>query len=286
MFVTNAGVRNLLHTGDWNSTADRVRLLAMTDFLNHAGAADGSQFGAWNPATAANRAVGLAATGARAVIASGRRAALGADWARNLFGFGYPVTCADFDLASFGDWLADRVADIAVAGFGFGFVGGAADFPALRFVNRLADRAADVAVAGLIAGLTNGAADVAVASLIARLADGAADVAVAGLEARLTDRTADIAITGLVARLADGVALVPIAGFGDITGAGDRNLLRALLVNGAAAVIRLLFPDRFTNRLVTGTAAALGSAIRTAGRTGCGGAAFRAGCSAVERFDS
>lgn len=276
----------MLHTGDRNSTADRVRLLAVTDFLDHSGAADGSHFGAWNPATAANRAVGLAAAGAGAVIASGRRAALGADGARDLFGFGYPVTRADFDLTSFGHWLADRVADVAVAGFGFGFVGGAADFPALGFVNRLADRAADITVAGLIAGLANRAADVAIAGLVARLTDGAADVAVAGLEAGLTDCAADIAITGLVARLADGVALVPIAGFGDVTGAGNRHLLRALLVNGAAAVIGLLFPDGFTNRLVTGTAAALGSAISTARRTGCGGAALRAGCSAVERFDS
>jgi len=226
----------------------------MTDFLNHAGAADGSQFGAWNPATAADRTIRLAAAGAGAVVASRRCAGLWANRARDLLGFGDPITRADFDLSGFGHWLADGVTDIAVAGFGFRLVGGAADFAALGFVNRLTDRTADVAVAGL--------------------------------EARLTDRTADIAITGLVARLADGVALIAIARFGDVAGAGDRNLLRALFIDSTAAVIGLLFPDGFTNRLVTGTAASLGGAVGTAGRTGCGRAAFRAGCSAVERFDS
>ena len=99
LFVANTGVRNLLHTGDWNSTADRVRLLAVTDFLNHTGAADRSHFRSRNPATAADRTVGLAATGAGAVIASRRVAGLGANGARDLLRFGDPITCANFNLA-------------------------------------------------------------------------------------------------------------------------------------------------------------------------------------------
>ena len=276
----------MLHAGYWNSSADRVRLLAVTNFLNHTSAADRPHFGSWNPATAADRTIRLAAAGAGAVVASRRCAGLWANRARDLLGFGDPITRADFDLSGFGHRLADGVTDIAVAGFGFRLVGGAADFAALGFVNRLADRAADVAVAGLIAGLANRAADIAVAGLVARLANRAADIAVACLEARLADGAADITIARLVARLADSVALIAIARFGDVAGAGDRNLLRALFVDSTAAVIGLLFPDGFTNRLVTGTAASLGGAVGTAGRTGCGRAAFRAGCSAVERFDS
>jgi len=283
LFVTDTGVRNLLDAGNRHTTADRVRLLAVTNFLNHAGAADRSHLGAWHPATAGHRTERLWAAGAGARI-TGRRSTgvLWADGARNLLRFRHPITGADFNLSAFGHWLADGVTDVAIAGFRFRLVAGAADFTAFRFVNRLADRAADVAVAGLVAGLANRAADIAIAGLVARLANRAADIAVAGLEAGLANCAADIAIAGLIAGLADGVTFVTIAGFVHIACARDRNLLGALFVNRAAAVVRLLFPDGFTNRLVPGSAAALGGAVRTTRRTGIGRAALRAGRSTVE----
>jgi hypothetical protein len=62
LFVADARVRNLLHARDRNSAADRVRLLAMTHFLNHPGTADCSHFGARHPAFTADCPCRLAAT--------------------------------------------------------------------------------------------------------------------------------------------------------------------------------------------------------------------------------
>ena len=64
LFVADTGVRHLLHTGDGNSAADRVRLLAVANFLHHASATDRSHFGARHPALAADGASRLAAPGA------------------------------------------------------------------------------------------------------------------------------------------------------------------------------------------------------------------------------
>ena len=289
MFVANAGVRNLLHAGDWHAAADRIRLLAVTNFLHHASAADRSHLGARHPAAAADGASRLAAAGAggRAAGVAGRCTGwLSTDGSGNLLGLGDPVTRADFDLLGLGHWLAGRVADIAVTGFGFGLISRAADFAALGLIDRFADRAADIAVAGLIAGLANRAADIAIAGLIAGLADRAADIAIAGLEAGLANRAADIAIAGLIAGLADRVALVAIAGLIDVAIAGYGNLLAALFVNGAAAIDRLLFVDSFSHGLIAGSAAALGRQEVAARSTGVGGTASCAGRSAIEGFDS
>src|SRR5690606_22023350 len=87
----------------------------------------------------------------------------------------------------FRDRLADRVADVLVAGLGLGAVLRAADGLVAGVVHRPSDRVAAVAVAGLVDRLADRVADVAVAGLVARLADGAGDGAVAGLVVRHTD---------------------------------------------------------------------------------------------------
>jgi hypothetical protein len=56
LFPTNAGIRNLLRVAFGNSSADRVRLLAVMDFLFHSCAGDRSHFGARNPFAAGDRA--------------------------------------------------------------------------------------------------------------------------------------------------------------------------------------------------------------------------------------
>ena len=284
MFVADAGVRNLLDAGHGDAAADGVRLLTMTGFLNHPGAADVSGFNSWDPTSAANRAEGLAATTAGGA-GTGTWSGTGHLWiARNLLGLGHPVASANLNLLGFGHRLADGVADVFVAGFRFCTVGGAADFAALGFVDRLADRAADVAIAGLEARLTDGATDFAVASLVARFANGAADIAVAGLEARFTNGAADIAVASLVARLADRIAFVSVAGFVDIARASHGNLFAALFVHSTTAVIGLRFPNGFANGFVTRSAALLGGAVGTSRSTGVRWAALRASGTAVKGF--
>jgi hypothetical protein len=256
----------LLDAGHWHATADRVGLLAMTGFLNHASAADIAGFGAWHPFSAADGTESLAST---ATSGAGAGTWSRTAWiTRNLLCLGHPITGANLNLTSFGHWFADGVADVFVASFRFGAVAGAADFAALGFVNWLADRTADIAVARLEARLTDGAADIAVAGLVARLTNRAADIAVARLEARLTDGAADITVARLIARLANRIAFVAVAGLVDVTSAAHGNLLAALFVDGATAIVGLLFPDGLTNRLVTSSAALLGGAVRTAGIAG------------------
>ena len=287
MFVANAGVRDLLHAGDWNTAADRVGLLAVTDFLHHASAADRAHFGARHPPAAANRASRLAAAGAggRATI-GGSGTSRGTDRSRNLLGLRHPVARADFDLLGLRHRLADRVAHVAVASFGFGLVGRAADFAVLGFIDRLADRAANIAVTGLVAGLANRAADIAVTGLVAGLADCAADIAVARLETGLANRAADIAVARLVAGLADRIALVAIARLINVASAGHGDLLGTLFVNSPAAIDRLLFVDGFPHRFIAGSAAAFGRQEIAARGTRIGGAASCAGRSAIEGFHS
>jgi hypothetical protein len=260
LFVADAGVRNLLDAGHWHAATNRVRLLTVTDFLNHASAANIACFNSWNPASAADSAEGLASAtsgGAGAGTWSGTA------WiTRNLLRFGDPITSANLNLLRFGHRLADGVADVLVAGFRFGAVAGAADFAALGFVNWFADRAADIAVASLEARLTNRAADVAVTGLVARFTNGTADIAVARLEARLANGAADISVARLIARLADRVAFVAVAGLVDVARAAHGNLLAALFIDGATAIVSLRFPDGLTNRLVTCSAASLSSTIR------------------------
>ena len=266
LFVADAGVRNLLDAGDWHAAADRVGLLAVTDFLNHASAADVAGFSSWHPASAADGAEGLAGT---ATGGAGAGTWSSTAWiTRNLLRFGDPIAGANLNLTSFSHGLADSVTNVFVASFRFGAVAGAADFAALGFVNGLADRAADIAIARLEARLTDGAADFAVTSLVARFTNRTADVAIAGLEARLADRAADVAVASLIARLANSVAFVAVAGLVDVTSAGHGDLFTALFVNGAAAIVGLWLPDGFTNRLVTRSAALLGGAIRTTGIAG------------------
>ena len=282
LFVANAGVGDLLHAGDRHTAADRVGLLAMNDFLNHSRAADRSHFGTGHPAAAADRTIRLAASGAGARRPATRTGVLWADRSGNLLRFRDPIAGANLDLATFRDRLANRMADIAVAGFGFRLVGGAADFAALGFVDGPAGRAGDIAVAGLVARFADGAADIAIAGLVARLADRATDIAVARLEARFADCAADIAVAGLVARLADRVAFIAIAGFVNIPRAGHGNLLDALFIDGAAAGVGLWFPDGFANGLVTSATAPLGGAVGPAGCAGIRRAAFGAGRSTIE----
>lgn len=282
LFVTDAGVRNLLDDGFRNLAADRVRLLTVTDFLLHPCAGNRAGFNPRNPAAAADSATGLFTNRLAAawlidatVEASIPRPGPGIagvpfhHGARNLLRLGHPVAGADLDFLGFANWLADGVADVAVAGLGFGAISRAADVAVFRFVNWFGDGAANVAVAGLINRLTNGAADVAVAGLIDRLANRAADIAVAGLVDRLANRAANVTVAGLVDRLANGIALITIAGLVNGPCAGHRKLFRTLIVHGSAAGDRLLIVDGFTHCLITGPAAALGCHVITTGGTCC-----------------
>ncbi len=278
LFVTNTVIRNLLHAGFRNLAANRVGLLAVTDFLLHAGAGDCSHFRARNPVFAANRSAGLfanrsAAAGLVAATAmagipfprSGVADTLLDNGAGNLLRFRDPVAGAVGHLFGFANGLADGVADVTVAGLGFGPVGCAANVAILGLTNRLAHRAADVAVASIDHGFANGAADVTVAGLEARLANRAADVAVAGLNARLFHRAANIAIAGLIDRLANRVAFVAIVRFVNGPRARNRYLFTALIVDCSAAVDCSLLIDSFANCLIAGPAAAFCGAIVAAG---------------------
>jgi hypothetical protein len=265
LFITDAGVRNLLHAGFGNLAADRVRLLAVTNFLLHAGAGDGSHFRTRNPSSTSDCAAGLFAG---RVATTGRIAdTLLNDGTRNLFRFRDPFACADGDFFRFANGLADRVADIAVTGLHFGAIRGAADFAVFRLAHGFANCAADVAIAGLEAWFADRAANVFVASLNAGFPHGAADVFIARLEAGLLHRAADVLVTGLIDGLADRVALVAIAGFANIARAGDRNLFGAGVINGTAAVDRLLVVNGLANRLITGSAASFRRTVIPAGRT-------------------
>lgn len=285
MLVTDTCVRNLLHAALWNLTANRVGLLAVTDFLFHSGAGDGSHLGTGHPATAGDGVAGLFASGV---------AATGVAWVAdgslygtsgNLLRFRHPVTSAVGNLACLANGSADRVTDIPVASLGFCAIGRAANLTISGFADRLAHRAADVSVAGIHDGFANRAADVAITGLVARSANGAADIAVAGLHTGFPNGTADVTIAGLVNRLADGIALVAVARLIDISSAGDRNLFRALFINGPAAVNGLLVVNGFANSFVTNATAALGGTIIAARGASGSRAALVPGCTAVRRFN-
>jgi hypothetical protein len=299
LFPTDAGVRNLLDAGLRNLTADRIGLLAVTDFLLHAGAGNRSRFGTRYPAAAGHGAAGLFASDFAAAWfvaatafaripfpGSGIADALVHSRTRNLFRFRDPFTGAVRNLLRFANWFADGVANVAIAGLCFGAVGRAANFFVLGFANWLADVAADVAIAGVDDGLTDGAADIAVASLVARLANGAADIAIAGLHTGLADRAADFLVAGLIYGFANRIAFVAIARFMNRTSAGHRNLFRALIINRTATIDGTLFVDRFAYCFVARPTAALGGTIVTArcsSRRGTtivtGGATIRGFCS-------
>lgn len=297
--VANASVRNLLGVAFRNLAANRVRLFAGTNFLFHAGAGDRSCFSAWNPAAAADRSAGWFASrsaAARLVAATASARipfpgtwiadALLNAWALHNFGFGDPIAGAIRNLVSCGDWLADRVADIAIAGFRFGTVTGAIHLSVVGFADWFANCAADVAVAGLEAGFTNRAADIAIASLVAGFANGAADVAVAGLEAGFANRAADVAIAGLVDRLANGIAFITVMSFVNVTCAADGDLLGAMIINRAAAIHCSLLVNGLADRFVAGTTTAFRCAV-VCTRCTCGRrTAFVAGTAAVGSFNA
>lgn len=270
MFVTNTCVRNLFDAGFRNFSADRIGLLAVTNFLDHASAGDGSHFRAGNPASAGDGSAGLfagdmAAAGFVDAFAvqrvpfpvAGATDTLLHDWTRHLFRFCHPVTSTDGDFFRLTNWLADGVANITIQCLCFGAVGRAADFAIFCFANRLADGATDVAITGLETGLADRAANIFVVSLHARFADRATDVFVAGLEAGLLHCAADVFVAGLIDRLADRVAFVAVARFVNISRASDRNLLGAGFVNRPATIHGSLFVDSFANGLITHSAESL-----------------------------
>ena len=274
LFVTDTGVRNLFHNGFRNLAADGVRLLAMTNFLFHAGAGNRSHFRPRNPSFAADRPAGLFAHSSAATGFVNTAAAASVpfpcswiahaflnDWTRNLFCFCDPFTRAVRNFFGFADGFAHRIADIAVAGLRFGAICRAADFAVFCFADRFADRAADIAVAGLKMGLANGAANVFVTGLEAGLPNRAANVFIAGLETRLPHGAADVFVTSLVDRFVDGVAFVAIAGFLNVPRAGDRNLFRAGVIDRAAAVDRPLLVDGFADGFVPRSAPAFRRAV-------------------------
>jgi hypothetical protein len=257
----------LLHNRFWNLTADRVGLLAVTNFLFHSSAGDGPHFGARNPSLASNGAAGwfggMAATFLWIIehTLEGRSC--------HLLRFRNPVTGAERNFFRFGHRLADSIADIAVASLDFRTIGRAADFPVACFTHRLADRAANVTVTRLEAGLPDRAADVFVAGLEAGLTHGAADVFVTRLEAGLPHSAADVFVAGLIHRLIDRVTFVVIARFLNVPSACHRNLLGACFINRPATIDRTLFVDGFTDRLVTGTAKSLCRTVIAARITCC-----------------
>ena len=282
LFVTNTGVRNLFDARFGDFTTNRVGLLAVSDFLDNAGAGDRSHFGAGNPASAGHGSAGLFAGDMAATGFVDAFAMQGIPFptscashdflqhrSRNLFGFRHPVASAEGDFLRFTNGLADGVADIAIKCLRFSAVGRATDFPVFRFTNRLADCAANVFIAGLEAGLADRTANVFVVCLNTGLTDGAADILVASLEAGLLDGAADVFITGLIDRLADGVAFVSVASFVNVSRAGDGNLFSTGFVNRPAAIDCSLFVHGFANSFVSRSAETLGQAVVTA-RIACG----------------
>ena len=270
LFVTNTGIGNLLDDGFRNLPANRVRLLAVTNFLFHACAGDSPGFHAGDPSFAADGAAGLLAYG---LAATGGMNTTGLasiptpgswitdmslqDRTGDLLRFGHPIAGADLNLFCFTNGFTNRVTDVAVARLRFGAISRTANVTVLRLADRFGDVAADVAVAGLVDRLANGAADIAVTGLVAGLANRAADFLVAGLEAGLADRATDVAVARLINGSAGRVALIAVTCFVNIPCAGHRELFGALIINRAAASDGPLIVDRFTNRLVAGSAAAL-----------------------------
>ena len=298
MFVADTGVRNLFHAGLGNLAADGVGLLAVTNFLFHAGACHGSHFSAGNPATAGDCAEGLFAFHVAAALFVDAAAVERIPFPRsgiadrfvqhrtwNLLRFCNPVTSANRNFLRFANRFADCVADVSVAGLDFGPIGCAANFAIFRFADRFADRAADIAIAGLEARLANRAADIFIVCLNAGLADGATDIFVAGLEAGFANRAADVFVAGLIDWLADGVALITVAGFMNVACACDRNLFRAGLVHGAASIHGALFVDGLPDSLVAHSAESPGGAEIPAGIASIASATFVTGRPAVRGFD-
>ena len=298
LFVANASIRNLLDNSFGDLSANGVRLLTVTDFLFHACAGDSPGFHAGDPSFAADGAAGLLAygltaaggmntTGLASIPTPGARITDVSfhDRTGDLLRFGHPVASANLNFFCFTNRFANRVADIAVARLRFGAVSRAANVTIFRFADWFGDIAADVAVAGLVDRFANGAADIAVTGLIAGFANGAANFLITGLEAGLADRAADVAIACLVDGSADRVAFIARARFVNVPGAGHGELFCALIVDCAAARDGPLIVDRFTNRLVSGSAAALRCAVVSTRSTCRWRTAFIARRPAVRGFD-
>ena len=279
MFVANTVVRNLFHNRFRNLAANGIGLLAVTNFLLHSGAGDGSHLGTWNPPFAADRSAGLLANRVAATRfvhalapasipfpCTGIGDTFLHDRTRNLLGFCHPFAGAVGDFLRFANRLADGVTDITITGLGFGAVRGAADFAVLGLTNRLFDGAANIAVAGLKVRLPDRAADIFVARLDAWFADRAGNVFIAGLEAGLPYSALHVLIAGLVDRLVHRVALVTVAGFLNVPCAGDRNLFRAGIVHGTASIDGPLFENGFLHGFIP-SSATLGCTVVSAGWT-------------------
>ena len=271
MFVANTVVRNLFHNRFRNLAANGVGLLAVTNFLLHSGAGNGSHLGTWNPPFAADRPASLLANRVATTRFVHALAAASIpfpctwigdtflhDRTRNLLGFCHPFAGAVRDFLGFANRLADRVTNITTTGLVFGTVRGTADFAVLGLTNRLLDGAANIAIAGLEVRLPDRAADIFVTCLDAWFADRAGNVFVTCLEAGLPYSALHVLIAGLVDRLVHRVALVTVTGFLNVPCAGDRNLFRAGIVNGPASIDGPLFENGFLHGFIPRSATLCG----------------------------
>jgi hypothetical protein len=218
----------------------------MADFRDHSSAGDGLVDHLRNPFAAAHRTTGaLHSNLAHHAWITRIGHTLLNDWSGDAAGFCNPFTTTFLNGTAFGHWLADRVADVLVAGLRFGFPRGRADVFVAGLVDRLADVVADCSVTCLVNWLAYGVALVAVARLVNRFADAACHIPIAGLVDGLADRIAAGLVAGLIDRSADSVTFITEAGLVDILHAGDGHGLGALIVNRLGAGILFLLPDHF-----------------------------------------
>jgi hypothetical protein len=264
-------VRNLGHTLNRYLTADRVGHFLVADFRDHSSAGNGFVNHLWNPFAAAHRTTGaLDSDLADHAWITWVGHTLLNDWPRDAASFRNPFTTTFLNGAALGHWLADRVADVFVAGLSFSLPGGRADVFVAGLVDWLADVVADCSVTGLVDRLTDCVALVAVAGLVNRLADSACHIPIAGLVDRLADRVTAGLVAGLVDRCADGVAFVTETGFVDVFHAGDRHGLGAVVVNRLGAGVLLLLPDHFLLHVAALRFGATASGYEVATGRACG----------------
>ena len=229
--------------------------------------------------------------------ATGLTDAAGDHRAGHLAALGLPAAAADLDGLRVVDRLADRPADVTLAGFPHRLADRVRDF--LR--ERLADRLADGV--GLLAGLVHGLADRVrdllgqrlvhrladrvglLTGFVHRLADRVRDLLrhrlvdrladgvglLTGLVHRLADRVRDLLRDGLPHRLGDGVVDDLRTGLPHRLGDGVLDFLEGSLRLVADAVDLFLLDDAFAHRLVAGDFLALPDGLadcpgRAAGR--------------------
>lgn len=275
--------------------ADLIGHSAVLHFLHHASGHHRLLLIAWHPnllardragamnllIASATRTEDLSATIAVPLPATGCLHTTVTARSRALLNDCFPLAAAAIDLLAFDDWLADRVAHIAVMRLAASLVSRVALVAIAGLINRLANSVALVAVAGLIDRLADRVALVAIARLSVRHLNGVLLTAPSGLLDRLADGVANVLVAGLINRLASFVSLVAEVSLADVASALHRHLFADRIIGRAIFRDRAFVVHNVLHHLVLSGAARSCRAKISTGRA-CGGWAARiASCSAI-----